>query len=312
MIVEELKLYEDRDEVTLTAYITAEKGELHGIGKRPAILICPGGAYLSCSDREAEPIALRFAAMGYHALVLRYSTYLEGESGFPDMSKELVVKQHCLHPTPVREIGQAMLMIGERADRWQVDMKRIAVCGFSAGAHNAAMYATQWHRELLCDYFKVEGEKLRPAAIILGYTISDYVFMRNVASDEWAKAFFGVSNTAFLGEKEPCEEKLMDVSPCMNVTENTPPTFLWATAEDAMVPVQHSIRMAHALADHGIPFEMHIFEEGDHGLSTATQSSAISKSQINTDAQSWMNLVEKWLNKRFALDLPDKAPYEMQ
>ena len=87
MLTETIKLYEDREDVTLTTYVIAEKGELRGQGKRPAVLICPGGAYMSCSDREAEPIALKFAAMGYHAFVLRYSVYGEGDNSFPESVK---------------------------------------------------------------------------------------------------------------------------------------------------------------------------------------------------------------------------------
>lgn len=310
MIVKEIKLYEDRDDVTLTTYITAEKGELHEIGMRPAVIICPGGAYLSCSDREAEPIALSFAAMGYHAFVLRYSTYLEGENGFPDMTKGIEPKVHCQHPAPMREIGKAMLIVRDHAKEWQVDTERIVVCGFSAGAHNSAMYATNWHTPLLSEYYQREAADFRPAAVILGYTLSDYTFMKEASQDEMEKAFFKISNTAFLGEAEPSDEKLKAVSPCMHVTKNTPPAFLWATSADTMVPVQHSIRLAHALADQKIPFEMHIFEEGMHGLATATQASAISKSQISRDAGKWMDLAGCWLEKRFALELPDKMPFE--
>lgn len=68
MITETVRLYRDREDVLLTSYILAEAGELHTQGKRPAVLVCPGGAYLNCSDREGEPVALKFAAMGYHAM----------------------------------------------------------------------------------------------------------------------------------------------------------------------------------------------------------------------------------------------------
>ena len=107
------------------------------------------------------------------------------------------------------------------------------------------------------------------------------------------------------------EEKLKEVSPALNVTEDTPPTFLWATAADGLVPVQHSLRMAHALADHKIPFELHVFEEGDHGLSVASQASAMSKTQMDANAVKWVELAECWLAKRFALDLPEKTEFEM-
>lgn len=309
-----MKLYEDRKDVTLTTYVIAEKGEMHEQGKRPAVLICPGGAYMNCSDREAEPIALKFASMGYHAFVLRYSVYGEGEDCFPDLSKPLEPKAHCQFPNPMCEIGKAMLIIREHAEEWAVDMDRVAVCGFSAGAHNTAMYGVYWDKPIITEKLHTTKEMIRPAALILGYTLSDYVYMKEAASqnvqDPMAAAMFAASNTAFLGSADPEDEKLQAVSPARLVTENTPPTFLWATAADELVPVQHSLRMAHALADHQIPFEMHIFEEGPHGLSTAAQASAGAKSQINADAAKWMGLAECWLEKRFALDLPDKLPFE--
>ena len=95
------------------------------------------------------------------------------------------------------------------------------------------------------------------------------------------------------------------------MSENTPPTFLWATSEDSLVPVQHTILMAKALADKKIPFEMHIFESGAHGLATATQSSAMAKSNIMPDAAKWVAMCDSWLFKRFAYDLPALTPWEM-
>ena len=181
MLTETIKLYEDREDVTLTTYVIAEKGELRGQGKRPAVLICPGGAYMSCSDREAEPIALKFAAMGYHAFVLRYSVYGEGDNSFPDLSKPLVVKENCQFPNPMCEIGKAMLIIREHAEEWSVDMDRVAVCGFSAGAHNTAMYGVYWDKPIVTEKLHTTKEMIRPAALILGYTLSDYIYMKEAA-----------------------------------------------------------------------------------------------------------------------------------
>ncbi len=310
MLVKEFKLYENREDVTLTAYVLAEKGELRGQGMRPSVLICPGGGYFNCSDREAEPVALAFAAMGYHAFVLRYSTYMEGAEGFIDLFSDIPVKAHLTHPTPVREIGMAMLLIRAHAEEWMVDMKRVVVCGFSAGAHNTAMYGVYWDKPLLTEYLGVEKEELRPAALILGYTLSDYILLRNTKKNEMDDAFFRNSVKAFTGETDPSEEKMTEISPARLVSEQTPPTFLWATSEDAMVPVQHSLRMAHALADHHVPFELHVFEEGDHGMSVATQASSVAKSQMNADAAKWVGLADEWLKKRFALALPEKTAFE--
>jgi acetyl esterase/lipase len=84
--------------------------------------------------------------------------------------------------------------------------------------------------------------------------------------------------------------------------------FLWATREDNTVPVDQTLAMALAMEAAGVPCETHIFENGDHGLSTADQSAAQAKEQIRPDVAVWMSLAETWLQKRFALDLPDKCP----
>ena len=301
MISKRIRLYEDRIDVTLTTYLLQDSPELLAGKTRPAVLICPGGGYFNCSDREAEPIALRFAAMGWHAFVLRYSTYCEG-SGFPDISKPIPVKERDLHPAPLCDIGAAMRLICEHAASWLVDTERIAVCGFSAGGHNAAMYATRWQ-----DY----GFP-KPAAAILGYALTDYMFKHDFESRQegGVTLFFRASDTAFLGTPEPTAEQLEDVSPARHVTQDTPPTFLWATAADELVPVQHTLLMARALADAKIPFEVHIFERGQHGLGVADQAGAASLSQCNPDAAAWTELAGKWLMKRFALPLPEKTDWE--
>ena len=302
MRTERITLYGDRTDASLSAYILDDSPDLLAGKKRPALLICPGGGYFNCSDREAEPIALKFASMGYHAFVLRYSTYT-GEGGFPDLTKPMEVKECCLHPHPMQEIGQAMRMICARAEEWLVDAERIAVCGFSTGGHNAAMYATRWHEN---------PENPRPAAAILGYPLTDYVYKRDEEARlaPMAQAFFRKSDFAFLGTETPSQEQLEEVSPARHVTEHTPPTFLWATAGDELVPVQHSLLMAKALADHQIPFETHIFEKGMHGLSLANQTTSAAWSQTNADVAQWADLAGRWLEKRFALPLAEKTEFE--
>lgn len=166
------------------------------------------------------------------------------------------------------------------------------------------MYATHWQEE--------PGNP-RPAAAILGYPLTDYVYKRETEAkqDPMNQMFFRASDRVFLGTEEPCAELLDEVSPARHVTESTPPTFLWATAADELVPVQHSLLMASALSKAQVPFELHIFEEGQHGLGTADQAGAASLSQCNSDAAAWMELAGKWLKKRFALPLPEKTEWEM-
>ena len=311
MITEKIYLHEGRDDVTLTTYVLQDSPELLNGKKRPAVIVCPGGGYLNCSDREAEPVALRFAAMGYHAFVLRYSVYGRGKAVGSNPSQfggEPPLNPDSVHPGPMRDIALAMLTLRAHADEWLVDMDRVAICGFSAGAHNCGMYSVYWDAPVMREGLGVEADALRPAATILAYTLGDYLFMRGVQAeaDEFGRELFKMSNLAFLGTTEPEEALLEEVSPARHVTKNTPPMFLWSTAADGLVPIQNTLLMANALADAGVPFEVHVFEEGDHGLSLADQSTSIAKSQIDSDAAKWVNLVEAWLNKRFALDLPEK------
>ena len=260
--------------------------------KHPAMIIAPGGAYREVSPSEAHLPAMEFYGAGYNVFVLEYTI---------NQLDEAPLKMQPLH-----DISRAIRMIRSRAEEFHIRPDRIAVCGFSAGAHNAAMYATNWHTDTISEYFHEDKEKFRPAAAILGYTLSDYIFMRDNTEKRSPMdvAFFKASNTAFLGTGEPSEELLDEVSPARHVTENTPPMYLWATASDELVPVQHSLRMANALAEHKIPFELHVFEEGPHGLGLATQATAAAKSQMYSDAAKWADLAGCWLEKRFAFDLP--------
>ena len=305
MKTEVIRLKEGREDVTLTTYVLQDSPDLLAGKSRPAILICPGGGYFSCSDREAEPIALRFAGMGYHCFVLRYSTYCRGEGFFPDLSKLPEPRKEDLHPTPMNEIGMAMRLICEHAEEWRVDIDRIAVCGFSAGGHNAAMYATRWHEQ---------PDNPRPAAAILGYPLTDYVFKFEYESqqDGFVTGFFHASDTIFLGSPQPSAELLEDVSPARHVSAKTPPCFIWATAADELVPVMHSLLMAQALSAASVPFELHVFEEGQHGLGLADEAGASSLTQCNADAAGWSELAGKWLHKRFALPLPEKTEWEQK
>jgi len=305
MHCETITLYEDRADVTLTTYVLDDSPELLDGQPRGAVLICPGGAYLMCSDREGEPVAMAFAAMGYHAFVLRYSVY-HPEPSDSWLTQSLAPKQECQFPQPMRDIGRAMVTIQAHADQWHVDTGKIALCGFSAGAHNCAMYAVSWDKPDIAGHLGVDASLLRPAACVLGYTLSDYVYMKQVASaaDPEALALFRASNTALLGVPDPGADLLARVSPARLVDDSTPPMYLWATSADALVPVQHTLLMAQGLADHAIPFEVHVFEDGPHGLSLATPASAGVVGEIDPDAAHWVPLCAAWLYKRLAVSLP--------
>lgn len=307
MYSEEIRLYENREDVTLTTYVQNETDHLLGNQKRPAILICPGGGYMKCATQEGEPVALRFAAMGYHTFVLKYSTYfsLDSTTPFPAVREEIEVREHCIFPNPMIEIGKALLVIREHVKEWNVDEERITLCGFSAGAHNVAMYANNWNTAIFTDTFGKRATLFKPMATILCYMAGDYYFAKSEEIQEKDEMFFRVSYTALLGKQELSSADIEKMSPSKHVNKDTPPAFLWATYEDRTVSVKNTLKMAEALADKSIPFEVHIFEEGHHGLSLATQESAKVKSQVNPKAAKWVELAEAWLQKRMSLELPE-------
>lgn len=139
MKIEQIVLNQARN-VTLTAMVQDVGGEFRGVTARPAVLILPGGGYMFCSDREAEPVALPFLTAGFQAFVLRYS-----------------VGEYARWPQPLEDYEQAMSLIRERADDWHVIADKIAVIGFSAGGHLAGAAAVM--------------SVNRPNAAILGYAV---------------------------------------------------------------------------------------------------------------------------------------------
>ena len=309
MICKSIQLYDDKPNVILTTYVLDDSPEMLNGKKRPGVLVCPGGAYLGCSDREAEPVALRLAAMGYHAFVLRYSTYFEGPFGANPFTDVKAVNPRTVHPAPVRDIGKAFLTLRQHADEWLLDMDKIAICGFSAGGHNCAMYSVYWDKPLITDHFGAEAALFKPAAAITGYALTDYHLTMSTEHDPMVAGIRHAAAIALLGTAEPNEALLTEVSPARHVSAATPPTFIWATVADALVPVEHSTRMATALAANGVPFTCHLFEQGQHGLSLANEATAGSLLDIDADAAQWMPLAEAWLKKRFALDLPAKPAW---
>ncbi len=238
MISETIQLTSD-PHVTLTTYLHEPSEAMPNNAVRRAVMICPGGGYLFCSDREGEPIALAFMAAGYQAFVLRYS-----------------VGEHAAFPRPLKDAEIALNMIRTRAEEWGVDPARIAACGFSAGGHLAAALGTMG--------------RVRPNAMILAYPC------------------ILESMSATLPEPIPSLER--------EVTSQTPPTFIWATAADERVPVENSLEFAAALDRAKVPFELHIFQKGAHGLALATPvTSAGHGHYIDVDAAKWLNLCLAWL-----------------
>ena len=232
------------ENVTLEAYILDSSREMPYMSPRPAVLVIPGGAYHMCSDREAEPIAMNFAAMGYHSFVLRYS-----------------LKEESYFPKPLNDAQEALDLIIENSEKWDLDASKIAVCGFSAGGHLAAALGTMG--------------KVRPAGMILGYPcITKDVCDTDVLANR--------GHLPFIDEE---------------VDEQTPPAFIFAACDDSCVPLTSSLAIASELEKRKIPFELHIFDKGQHGF--ATSDYVTCQNGGDADCGEWIPLCKSRLRNLF-------------
>ena len=252
----------------LSTYIQEYSRELM-VEKRPMLIICPGGGYEFVSDREAEPLAVRFLAMGFHVAVLRYST------------------KPAVFPTALVELAHTMKLIHDYADEWNVDEEKIFVLGCSAGGHLAASLGVYWHEEWLSELAGVKKEWLRPAGQILCYPV--------ITSGEFAHR----GSFAALTRGQESEELLEKLSLEKHVTGQVPETFIWHTGCDATVPVENSLMFVGELHKHGVPVEFHMYPVGIHGLSTADVLAQNKDGRgIQPECTSWIPLVETWLKGR--------------
>lgn len=261
-------LGEDGRDPTLTCYLPDNLSEMRREDqKRPCLLILPGGAYMMCSQREAEPIAFHFLPAGYNVFVLTYS-----------------VAPHRF-PAQLLEAAAAFDWITRHADRLHCDLKRTAIMGFSAGGHLAAHYVGAG------DFPEVKAvfpECHRVAALLLCYPV--------ITTDP---AFSHKKSFEFLLGAYPQGEAAQRFSCEKLVRANTPPTFLWHTAADENVPVENTLLYALALSRFDVPYEMHIYPYGVHGLATADAQTNNPLPDIAARDHQWLENARNWLAMTF-------------
>lgn len=253
--------------------------------KRRAMLVIPGGGYSFTSEREAEPIARKFYADGYNTFTLYYSTTKRGEDceGITDKKTGL--------PKPLLEASKAIAHIRRNADRYNIDPDKIAIVGFSAGGHLAATLATMWHLDFVREAAGIEYGENKPNAAILSYPV--------ISSNPEIAHMGSFDNLLYGSNNKEADKELYSAD--KRVSENTCPCFIWHTATDTCVPVANSLVMARALSDAKISFELHIYPEGPHGLSTA-QADVLRGIQEKdaAHASAWVPSAVKWLDFIFA------------
>lgn len=223
--------------------------------RHPAVIIFPGGGYRFLSPREEEPIAAPLFAEGYNVFILRYS-----------VGSDIALSE------PEEEAAEAVSIIKRDSDELGVDKDRIAVLGFSAGAHAAASLACHWKRY---------GEESRPDTAVLCYPV---ITMGKYCHE-------GSRDRITMGD----EKRLEYFSLENQVDKDTVPCFIWHTEDDQSVPIQNSLLFLEALIEHGVKAEYHMYDHGKHGLSTGYRMTGPEEKGV----QSWVGLLVSYLNRRW-------------
>lgn len=263
--------YINQDETAfVTAYMLDNISQLQFCEKRPGIIVFPGGGYEFCCDREGEPIALHYLAQGYNAFVVNYTC-------------------NAHFPAPLIDAANALYEIRMRAEEFGVDRNKLAVLGCSAGGHLAGCLATMWSDEQITNAIGCEPNDLRPNAVVLCYPVISGVTAPHESS-------FRV----LLGENASHSE-LSRLSLENRVTPQTPPVFIWATANDDCVPAHNSLVMAKACISNKVPVELHMYDEGPHGLATCDKATGWNEMFYIDNCRRWIGLSIEFLNKHMGV-----------
>jgi acetyl esterase/lipase len=235
--------------------------ELHPVKTdkpRGAVLVCPGGGYTKRADHEGHLIAECFNKAGIHAFVLHYRVA-------PNR-----------HPAPLSDARRGIRIIRANAGDWKVNPGKIAICGFSAGGHLAASLGVHYGLEDSSPGDDIDKQPARPDALILSYAVLVANKFKHPGSFD---NLLGKGHARELRELMSLER---------HVDKNTPPAFLWHTAEDPAVPVENSLIFAVRLSKFNVPFELHVYEKGKHGMGLGTEDERVA---------TWSVLCTGWLKK---------------
>ncbi len=240
-------------------------------GKNPSgtgVIVAPGGAYqFLASNHEGRQVANWFNALGVAAFVLKY---------------RLGPRYH--HPIELSDAQRAIRLVRTSASEFNVRPDRIGMMGFSAGGHLALTAVTHFDSGNPQAADAIDRASSRPDFVILAYAVIS--MQPPYAHESSARALLG-------DHPDPKLRELLSNE--LHVTPQTPPTFLFATNEDDVVPVENSVNFYLALRKAHVPAELHIFEKGPHGVGLDLEDPALGE---------WPKLLEEWMRVRGLLTPP--------
>ncbi len=246
--------------------------------RRPLVIVCPGGGYTHLSDREAEPVAIKFNSLGFHSAVLRYAV-------FPHE-----------FPEGLLDLFRTIKHYKKNAEKFGIDKSKIFVTGFSAGAHLAACAGLFWNKAEYSSILKCTPEQIKPDALCLCYPV--------ITAGKYAhkNSFISLTRTDKAGQTENnySPNLYTHLSLEKQVSKDCPPVFLWHTLEDTFVPAENSVLFFTSLRKHNIPCEMHLFAKGQHGIALATeQTSRENNIDVIPECQVWPELFKSFISSVF-------------
>jgi acetyl esterase/lipase len=233
-----------------------------------AVVICPGGGYgFLAIDHEGKQIAQWLNSQGITAFMLKYR-----------------IAPRYKHPAPISDAQRALRLVRSRAGEFGIDPKRVGIMGFSAGGHLASTAATHFDDGKADAADPIEKQSCRPDFAILCYPVISFT-----------TPYMHVGSKNNLIGKDADEQLVKSLSNELQVTERTPPTFLFHTGEDTGVPPENSILFYSALRKAKVPAEMHIYEKGVHGVGLAQKDPILG---------TWPGRCADWLRGRGFLTKP--------
>ncbi|HET6441522.1 MAG TPA: alpha/beta hydrolase [Phycisphaerae bacterium] len=227
-----------------------------GDGPNACVVVCPGGGYGGRAAHEGEPVARWLNTLGISGVVLDYRV------------------APYRHPIPLGDAQRAIRFVRAKAAEWRIDPKRVGILGFSAGGHLAASASTIFDAGNPDATDPIDRRSCRPDATVLCYPVITFGEFRHHCS-----------MVNLLGN-DPDPKLRESLSLETRVTPQTPPTFLWHTSDDSGVPVENSLLYAMALRKNKVPFALHVFPHGPHGIGLAANV---------PEARQWPTLCAEWL-----------------
>ena len=223
-----------------------------------AVIVFPGGGYGMKADHEGPVIGEWLQAAGITAFVVDYRV------------------APYRHPAELADAMRAVKVVRYFSDTYGFDTDRIAVMGFSAGAHLAGSVSVHYDKEMYEQTDRIDRESCKPNLTILCYPVVDMGENRHDGSRQ-----------NLLGPR-PTERMKDLMSLHKQVNENTPEAFIWHTSSDNAVPVMNSLLYAQALAQNNINFELHIYPMGHHGLGLSGELPYVAK--WGDDLKAWLKM----------------------